>query len=54
MFSLNTELCRTTEELVFTDPYRFAELNGWTKPQLDDIAAEFRVDAHLKIAVCRS
>jgi 5-methylthioribose kinase len=51
MFSLNTELCRITEELVFTDPYRFAELNRWTKPQLDDIAAEFRVDAHLKIAV---
>jgi 5-methylthioribose kinase len=51
MFSLNTELCRITEELVFTDPYRFAELNRWTKPQLDDIAAEFRADAHLKIAV---
>ena len=51
MFSLNIELCRITEELVFTDPYRVAELNRWTKPQLDDIAAEFRVDAHLKIAV---
>jgi 5-methylthioribose kinase len=51
MFSLNTELCRITEDLVFTDPYRFAERNRWTKPQLDDIAAEFRADAHLKIAV---
>jgi len=51
MFSLNIELCRITEELVFTDPYRVAELNRWTKPQLDDVAAEFRVDAHLKIAV---
>ena len=51
LFSLNTELCRITEDLVFTDPYRFAELNRWTKPQLDDIAAEFRGDAHLRIAV---
>jgi 5-methylthioribose kinase len=51
MFSLNTELCRITEELVFTDPYRVAELNHWTKPQLDAVAAEFREDARLKIAV---
>jgi 5-methylthioribose kinase len=51
MFSLNTELCRITEDLVFTHPYQFAERNRWTKPQLDDIAAEFRGDAHLKIAV---
>jgi 5-methylthioribose kinase len=51
MFSLNTELCRITEDLVFTDPYRVAELNRWTTPQLDDIAAEFREDAPLKIAV---
>jgi 5-methylthioribose kinase len=51
MFSLNTELCRITEDLVFTDPYRIAELNRWTSPQLDDIAAEFRGDARLKVAV---
>jgi len=51
MFSLNTELCRITEDLVFTDPYRIAELNRWTTPQLDDIAAEFREDAPLKVAV---
>lgn len=51
LFCLNTELCKITEELVFTDPYRFAELNRWTKPQLDDIAAEFRADAPLKVAV---
>jgi 5-methylthioribose kinase len=51
MFSLNTALCGITEELVFTDPYRIAKLNRWTTPQLDDIAADFRGDAHLKIAV---
>lgn len=51
MFSLNTELCRITEDLVFTDPYRIAELNRWTSPQLDGVAAEFRADAALKVAV---
>ena len=51
MFSLNTELCRITEDLVFTDPYRIAELNRWTTPQLDDIAAKFCEDAPLKVAV---
>ena len=50
-FCLNTELCRITEDLVFTDPYRLAELNRWTSPQLDSLAAEFRADAALKIAV---
>ncbi len=50
-FCLNTELCRITEDLVFTDPYRIAELNRWTTPQLDDMAAAFRADAELKIAV---
>ena len=50
-FCLNTELCRITEDLVFTDPYRIAELNRWTSPQLDGMAAKFRADADLKVAV---
>jgi 5-methylthioribose kinase len=50
IFCANTELCKITEDLVFTDPYRVAKLNHWTTPQLDDIAAEFRQDAELKIA----
>lgn len=50
-FCFNTELCKITEELVFTDPYRLAKLNRWTSPQLDAAAAEFRADAELKIAV---
>lgn len=50
-FCLNTELCKITEDLVFTDPYQIAELNRWTSPQLDDVAAAFRADAQLKIAV---
>ncbi len=49
----NIELCKITEDLVFTDPYRVAKLNRWTQPFLDDIAAEFRRDEPLKIAVQR-
>ena len=41
-FCHNTDLCKITEDLVFTDPYRIAKLNRWTSPQLDSIAAEFR------------
>ncbi|MFW5834412.1 MAG: S-methyl-5-thioribose kinase [Pseudomonadota bacterium] len=50
-FSHNIELCRITEELIFTDPYRIAELNRWTSPQLDDLARSFREDAGLKVAI---
>jgi 5-methylthioribose kinase len=51
LFAHNTALCRITEDLVFTDPYRIAELNRWTSPQLDSIAQAFRTDAALKLAV---
>lgn len=50
VFSQNVALCRITEDLVFTDPYRIAALNRWTAPQLDGIAAAFRRDAPLKLA----
>ncbi len=52
-FAANTELCKITEDLIFTDPYRVAERNRWTSPQLDAIAAELRADAALKLAVSR-
>ncbi len=51
VFCDNDALCKITEDLVFTDPYRLAELNRWTSPQLDDTAARFRNDAELKVAV---
>jgi 5-methylthioribose kinase len=51
IFCANTELCRITEDLVFTDPYRQAKLNRWTSPELDETAANFRRDTDLKIAV---
>ena len=50
-FSGNTELCKITEDLVFTDPYMVCSRNRWTSPQLDDVAAEIRGDAALKRAV---
>jgi 5-methylthioribose kinase len=53
IFCSNTELCKITEDLVFTDPYREAKLNRWTSPELDQAAARFRRDTDLKIAVQR-
>ena len=52
-FCDNTALCKITEDLIFTDPYMRHERNRWTAPQLDGIAAEFRADAELKLAVSR-
>ena len=50
-FAGNSELCGLTEEVIFTDPYRVHERNRWTSPQLDDMAASFRNDAVLKVAI---
>ena len=47
----NTALCKISEDLIFTDPYRIAALNRWTSPELDGLAAAFRADALLKVAV---
>jgi 5-methylthioribose kinase len=52
-FAGNTALCKITEDLIFTDPYRVAELNRWTSPQLDGFARRWREDQDLKIAVSR-
>jgi 5-methylthioribose kinase len=52
-FAGNTALCKITEDLIFTDPYRVAELNRWTKPYLDPYAAKWREDGDLKVAVSR-
>jgi len=50
-FCDNTELCKITEDLIFTDPYMVSERNRWTSPQLDPDAAAIRADAPLKLAV---
>jgi 5-methylthioribose kinase len=50
LFCANTELCKITEDLVFTDPWRVAEANHWTSPQLDAVAAAIRADGPWKRA----
>jgi 5-methylthioribose kinase len=50
LFAANTALCRITEDLVFTDPYREASLNRWTRPYLDDMKRAFESDSRLKFA----
>jgi 5-methylthioribose kinase len=52
-FSGNSELCKITEDLIFTEPYMVHERNRWTSPQLDGIAGEFRRDVALKLAISR-
>lgn len=49
----NHALCKITEDLIFTDPYRIAEQNRWTSPWLDATAAAFREDLDLHVAISR-
>jgi 5-methylthioribose kinase len=53
VFAGNTALCKITEDLIFTDPYRIAKLNRWTSPELDLYAAQWRNDGDLKVAISR-
>jgi 5-methylthioribose kinase len=52
-FAGNHALCKITEDLIFTDPYRTAGQNRWTQPWLDATAAEFREDLDVHAAVSR-
>ncbi|BAM89421.1 putative S-methyl-5-thioribose kinase [Bradyrhizobium oligotrophicum S58] len=52
-FAGNHALCKITEDLIFTDPYRVAEQNRWTSPWLDATAAEIRADLDLHVAISR-
>ncbi|MGJ5011628.1 S-methyl-5-thioribose kinase [Bradyrhizobium oligotrophicum] len=52
-FAGNHALCKITEDLIFTDPYRIAEQNRWTSPWLDATAAEIRADLDLHVAISR-
>lgn len=52
-FSRNTELCRITEDVIFTEPYMVADNNRWTAPHLDGYAKRFREDGDLKVAINR-
>ncbi|PQP95775.1 methylthioribose kinase-like [Prunus yedoensis var. nudiflora] len=50
-FCGNVEMCRLTEQVVFSDPYKISEYNRWTSPYLDSDAAALREDEALKIEV---
>ncbi|KAM7250256.1 hypothetical protein ACFE04_022139 [Oxalis oulophora] len=50
-FCGNVELCRLTEQVVFSDPYKVSEYNRWTSPYLDRDAEAVRQDNTLKLAV---
>lgn len=52
-FAGNHALCKITEDLIFTDPYRVAEQNRWTAPWLDATAADIRADLDLHVAISR-
>lgn len=50
-FCGNVELCRLTEQVVFSDPYKVSEYNRWTSPYLDRDAEAVREDNLLKLEV---
>ena len=50
LFARNKELVRITVDLVFCDPYRHNARNRHTSPQLDEVVADLRADARLKLA----
>lgn len=50
-FCGNVELCRLTEQVVFSDPYKVAQYNRWTSPYLDRDAEAVREDDTLKMEV---
>ncbi|KAK9677745.1 hypothetical protein RND81_11G164200 [Saponaria officinalis] len=52
-FCGNVELCRLTEQVVFSDPYKVSEYNRWTSPHLDNDAVAVREDNVLKLEVAQ-
>ncbi|MCO5551210.1 hypothetical protein L7F22_004709 [Adiantum nelumboides] len=48
-FCGNVELCRLTEQVIFTEPYMEASNNRWTSPQLDEDVQALRNDEVLKL-----
>ncbi|XP_065870641.1 methylthioribose kinase [Euphorbia lathyris] len=47
----NVEMCRLTEQVVFSDPYKVSQYNRWTAPYLDLDAEAVREDNILKLEV---
>ncbi|KAL4457683.1 hypothetical protein ABPG75_012548 [Micractinium tetrahymenae] len=49
----NTEMCRLTEQVIFTDPYYAAQHNRHTAPQLDGDVAELHADVAARVAASK-
>eukprot|EP00270_Netrium_digitus_P009914 TRINITY_DN3048_c0_g1_i1.p1 TRINITY_DN3048_c0_g1~~TRINITY_DN3048_c0_g1_i1.p1 ORF type:complete len:799 (-),score=259.48 TRINITY_DN3048_c0_g1_i1:39-2378(-) len=47
----NADMCRLTEQVIFTEPYYSAANNRWTTPHLDADAAAVQADEALKAAI---
>jgi len=45
------ELCRLTEQVIFSDPYKVSEHNRWTSPYLDCDAEAIQEDNLLKLEI---
>ncbi|KAG2575530.1 hypothetical protein PVAP13_7KG385100 [Panicum virgatum] len=50
-YCANEEMCRLTEQVVFSDPYRVSKFNRWTSPYLDKDAEAVREDDELKLEI---
>jgi 5-methylthioribose kinase len=53
LFARNKPLIRISVDLIFAEPYFAAERNRHTSPQLDEVAADLRRDALLKVRAAR-
>jgi len=51
-FAVNHELCKITEDLIFSEPYFDAERNNWTSPQLDsDVHKVWQDEEMIQVAM---
>lgn len=47
----NGDMCRLTEQVIFTDPYYDAPVNKHCSPKLDSLVHALRTDTEAKVAV---
>ena len=47
----NGDMCRLTEQVIFTDPYYDAPVNKHSSPKLDSLVHALRTDTEAKVAV---
>lgn len=52
-FCGNVEMCRLTEQVIFSDPYMTHSNNEWTSPQLDEDVAALQNDDELKLEIAQ-